>query len=189
MPVPDKRILNQRAKTLRQVATKSERRFRQRLFDAGIPHQFQYVIGFYIADFFFFDSLLIIELDGEIHADRVAYDKRRDDWLRGYGFTIIRIKNKDADKFDLSAITSRKKAVNRTNALNRANTDRNRQVSKENIKRIREPKETDILWRKDPHKSGHTIQKMPTINYKRIKREASDAFAKRKVKVIKKNKP
>ncbi|HUJ02744.1 MAG TPA: DUF559 domain-containing protein, partial [Rhizomicrobium sp.] len=38
---------------------------------------------------------LIVELDGPFHAARAGYDKARDVYLRGEGFNIIRLTNKD----------------------------------------------------------------------------------------------
>jgi hypothetical protein len=46
--------------------------------------------GRYIVDFVCFDRRLIIEVDGEHHADQVAYDTARTHWLESYGFRVLR---------------------------------------------------------------------------------------------------
>lgn len=55
----------------------------------------QHGIGNYIVDFYCASEKLIIELDGEVHShpDQINYDRRRDEFLRKLGFTILRIDN------------------------------------------------------------------------------------------------
>ena len=55
----------------------------------------QQPLGGYIVDFVCLERRLIVELDGGQHADRNAYDKKRDDWLRNQGFVILRFWNHD----------------------------------------------------------------------------------------------
>jgi len=60
----------------------------------GFKFYRQYVLKNYIVDFFNCDALLIVEIDGESHADpnqRLA-DVDRDHELALYGFRTIRIK-------------------------------------------------------------------------------------------------
>jgi very-short-patch-repair endonuclease len=52
-------------------------------------------VGCYIADFVCWERRLIIELDGGQHAEQVAYDRRRDAWLRSEGYTVLRFWNND----------------------------------------------------------------------------------------------
>lgn len=52
-------------------------------------------IGSYIVDFFSKELKLVIELDGEIHKFQKSNDKKRDDELEGYGYSIIRFDNED----------------------------------------------------------------------------------------------
>ena len=51
--------------------------------------------GRYIVDFVCFDRRLIIEVDGEHHADQVAYDTARTQWLESYGFRVLRFWNSE----------------------------------------------------------------------------------------------
>lgn len=52
-------------------------------------------IGSYIVDFFSKELKLVIELDGEIHKFQKSDDKKRDDEIEGYGYSIIRFDNED----------------------------------------------------------------------------------------------
>ena len=54
----------------------------------------QVVIAPYIVDFVCFERRLIIEADGSHHADN-RYDERRDAFLRGEGFVVLRFWNSD----------------------------------------------------------------------------------------------
>jgi len=60
-------------------------------------HKFrrQVRIGPYIADFACLNPLIVIEVDGGQHADARAYDARRDDYMRGQGFRVLRFWNND----------------------------------------------------------------------------------------------
>jgi very-short-patch-repair endonuclease len=54
----------------------------------------QEVIGRFIVDFACRAQRLIVEADGEQHGDS-AYDRQRDEWLRGRGFEVLRFWNDD----------------------------------------------------------------------------------------------
>jgi len=62
-------------------------------------HKFtrQFPIGPYFADFCCRKSKLIIEIDGSQHADN-DYDRRRDEFMRTVGYSILRFWNHDALK-------------------------------------------------------------------------------------------
>lgn len=54
----------------------------------------QHVIGSrYIADFYCPAARLVIEVDGDSHADCAAEDRRRDDVMHEYGFRVMRLTN------------------------------------------------------------------------------------------------
>ena len=59
----------------------------------------QVPIGNYIVDFICKDKMLIIELDGSGHleAEQTTHDSIRDSYLRGLGYTVIRIYNNDIE--------------------------------------------------------------------------------------------
>jgi very-short-patch-repair endonuclease len=60
-------------------------------------HKFrrQVRIGPYIADFACLRAQIVVEVDGGQHADARAYDSRRDDFMRGQGYRILRFWNND----------------------------------------------------------------------------------------------
>jgi very-short-patch-repair endonuclease len=41
------------------------------------------------------EALIVVEVDGGQHADARAYDSRRDDFMRGQGFRILRFWNNE----------------------------------------------------------------------------------------------
>jgi very-short-patch-repair endonuclease len=86
------------AKTLRTNQTEAE----QRLWYHLRAHRFmdlkfkrQKPIGRYIVDFVCVEQQLIVELDGGQHAEQLEYDRRRDAWLRGQGYTVLRFWNNE----------------------------------------------------------------------------------------------
>ncbi|RWN01149.1 MAG: endonuclease domain-containing protein [Mesorhizobium sp.] len=57
----------------------------------------QMPIGPYFADFACRSEKLVVELDGSQHAEN-SYDRRRDEFMRGEGFSVIRFWNVDVLK-------------------------------------------------------------------------------------------
>ena len=57
----------------------------------------QFSIGYYILDFYCPEIKLAIELDGNEHYTVIGKfnDKRREEYLKSLGITIIRFENKD----------------------------------------------------------------------------------------------
>ena len=55
----------------------------------------QFSIDNYVVDFYCPDRKLAIELDGEIHKQRISYDDYRTKYLKAYGITEIRFTNKE----------------------------------------------------------------------------------------------
>ncbi len=60
---------------------------------AGAKFRRQHPVGRYILDFYCVEKHLGIELDGGQHGEAVAYDQRRDDWLRVQGIQVLRFWN------------------------------------------------------------------------------------------------
>jgi len=54
-------------------------------------------MGVYIADFVCHAARLVVELDGETHdfAARQEYDAKRDAWMRGRGYYVLRLPNEE----------------------------------------------------------------------------------------------
>jgi len=91
-------ITQHRATQLRNSSTDAERRLwrfiRQRQLN-GYRFRRQVPIGCYIADFVCFEARLIVELDGGQHSQSRAYDARRERFLTGEGYQVLRFWNND----------------------------------------------------------------------------------------------
>ena len=62
----------------------------------GIKFVRQMVFGpYYVADFAARKHRLVIELDGDSHAGREAYDARRTEFIESKGFRVIRLSNSE----------------------------------------------------------------------------------------------
>ena len=61
----------------------------------GFKFRRQHPVGRYIADFFCGDVGLVLEIDGTVHAeaDRIVYDRIRDEEMTLRGLRVLRIKN------------------------------------------------------------------------------------------------
>ena len=86
----------ERAKSLRTNQTDAEQRLwyylRAHRF-MGMKFKRQKPVGNYIVDFVCFAPMLVVEIDGGQHAEQVVYDRRRDTYLQGEGFTVLRFWN------------------------------------------------------------------------------------------------
>ena len=86
--------------------TEAESAFWQMAKSSGLGQKCrrQYVIGDYIVDFFFRQSLIIVELDGGYHStkEQQEEDRIRQNWLEQKGYTVLRFTNEqvlfDTDK-------------------------------------------------------------------------------------------
>jgi very-short-patch-repair endonuclease len=63
----------------------------------GFKIRRQHVIGRFIADFYCSQVKLVIEIDGDSHAepDQAEYDLVRTEWLEAQGYRVIRFANTD----------------------------------------------------------------------------------------------
>jgi very-short-patch-repair endonuclease len=119
---------------LRESPTLFELRFKARLEAAGVVFVFQEIIAPYIPDFVIREKKIIIELDGRHHrndADKVEYDKRRDKYLQNRGWTVIRIANKDASKFNIAQLGEARITNHKTRT--RTRTGKKQKKQKERI--------------------------------------------------------
>jgi len=90
--------MSQLARDLRKRLTPTERILWRLLRDRrlkGLKFRRQFPIGPFVVDFCCYELRLVIELDGEIHAEPqpAARDRERDAYIRGLGFTILRFPN------------------------------------------------------------------------------------------------
>ena len=84
----------ERARTLRNSATKHERKLWGMISRLRPKFTRQLPVGPYIADFACREAKLIVELDGGQHAD-LASDQVRDEYLAREGWTVLRIWNNE----------------------------------------------------------------------------------------------
>ena len=87
-----------RARELRKEPTAAEKKLWRRLRDEQIPgckFRRQQPIGRFIVDFFCSESRLVVEIDGDTHAEQESYDASRTEWLTKKGYRVIRFANAD----------------------------------------------------------------------------------------------
>ena len=88
------RLLQQRARRLRNKATDAERYLwkclRGRQLDGHLFRRQVPIAGFVVDFACFLDARLVIELDGGQHVERGAYDQKRDRALEAKGFRVLR---------------------------------------------------------------------------------------------------
>jgi very-short-patch-repair endonuclease len=90
----------ERSKALRAELTPPERRLWHRLNRRqvdGIKFRRQAAIGSYIADFLSHDAKLVVELDGDTHADieQARRDAARTQFIEARGFRVVRFYNSE----------------------------------------------------------------------------------------------
>jgi very-short-patch-repair endonuclease len=88
-----------RARELRHEMTPAERKLWQRIRDGqldGAHIRKQHAVGPFIVDFLCAKSKLVIEVDGDTHAEQVEYDQERTRWLNEQKhYRVIRFTNDD----------------------------------------------------------------------------------------------
>mgnify|MGYP001217445905 CR=1 FL=1 len=87
--------LQRRAREMRTNPTEPEKRLWRSLSNSqlgGFKFRRQEVIGRAIADFVCPAAKLIVEVDGETHAD-AEHERRRDAYLRSFGFSVLHVTN------------------------------------------------------------------------------------------------
>jgi len=89
----------QRSRDMRHPLTPAESKVwaRVRNNQLGYKIRRQHPIGHFITDFYCATAKLVIEIDGNTHAesDQVEYDAARTVWLEALGYTVIRFNNID----------------------------------------------------------------------------------------------
>ena len=63
----------------------------------GLFFRRQHPYGFYILDFFCHEVNLAVEVDGEIHLDKIFYDNERTKYLKSTGISVIRFTNNEVE--------------------------------------------------------------------------------------------
>ena len=93
----DYELLKSNAKAKRSNQTEAESVFWQMAKGSGLGQKCrrQYIIGEYIVDFFFRQSMLIVEIDGGYHftEEQQKEDITRQSWLEQKGYKVLRFTN------------------------------------------------------------------------------------------------
>ncbi len=88
-----------RARELRREMTPAEKKLWRHIRNGqlnGAHVRRQYAVGPFIVDFFCAKSRLVIEVDGDTHAEQVEYDAERTRWLNEQKYyRVIRFTNDD----------------------------------------------------------------------------------------------
>ena len=92
--------IKSKARVLRKSMTNSEKllwsKLRRRQLN-GLFFRRQHPYGIYILDFFCHEVNLAVEVDGEIHLDKIFYDNERTEYLKSTGIRVIRFTNNDVE--------------------------------------------------------------------------------------------
>ncbi len=92
----------QLARDHRHPLTPAEAKIWSRVRNRGLGFKIrrQHPIWRFIADFYCAEAKLVIEIDGDSHAepDQEDYDKARTQWLEERGYKVIRLMNEDVHK-------------------------------------------------------------------------------------------
>ena len=92
--------IKSKARVLRKSMTNSEKllwsKLRRRQLN-GLFFRRQHPYGIYILDFFCHEGNLAVEVDGEIHLDKIFYDNERTEYLKSTGIRVIRFTNNDVE--------------------------------------------------------------------------------------------
>jgi very-short-patch-repair endonuclease len=92
----------QLARDHRHPLTPAEAQVWSRVRNRGLRFKIrrQHPIWRFIADFYCAEAKLVIEIDGDSHAepDQEDYDRARTEWLEERGYKVIRIMNEDVHK-------------------------------------------------------------------------------------------
>ncbi|AEG50790.1 protein of unknown function DUF559 [Sphingobium chlorophenolicum L-1] len=97
--MPPRRKTVGAARVLRRELTPPEIKLWQWMRERpeGVKFRRQHPVGPFVLDFYCASVRLGVEVDGGFHdhAERVALDQRRDEWLGGQGIRVLRIKAVD----------------------------------------------------------------------------------------------
>ena len=107
-----------RARDLRRRQTHAEALLWQYLRAgrlAGFRFRRQHPIGHFITDFYCAPARLVIEIDGDTHAepDQAEYDAARTTWPEAQGYRVIRFQNADVHRRLESALDAVRLACER----------------------------------------------------------------------------
>ena len=107
--------LLQRARDMRHPLTPAEKKVWDRVRNGQLGYKIrrQHVIDRFIADFYCASAKLVIEIDGDTHAepDQAQYDAARTEWLEARGYHVVRFDNHDVHKNLESVLMAIREAI------------------------------------------------------------------------------
>ncbi|MDW2995187.1 MAG: endonuclease domain-containing protein [Alphaproteobacteria bacterium] len=106
--LPSNKDLRKNARELRKKSTLSEVLLWNLLKNKrtnGLDFDRQRIIGNYIVDFYCPKLKLVIEIDGCSHDNKYTYDKKRDEYLKSLGLSVIHFDDHDV-KFQIDKVIS-----------------------------------------------------------------------------------
>lgn len=95
------------ARMLRSDQTIAERHMATVLAYLGIEAIPQAPILGWIADFYDPATRTVIEVDGDVHARKRAYDRFRDEKMEAAGYRVLRVRNEEVDHFLANIVLDR----------------------------------------------------------------------------------
>jgi very-short-patch-repair endonuclease len=110
------RSMDATARALRRDPTPAERKpwqsLRGRRLD-GLQFRRQHPLGPFILDFCCPAHRLVVEVDGDVHAEQVEYDADRTQHLERFGYRVLRVRN-DEVLTDMPAVLEQIKSAARS---------------------------------------------------------------------------
>ena len=103
------------AKMLRNNMTHHEKLLWEKLNGkqiCGVRFRRQHPINFFIADFYCHEVRLVVEVDGEIHNDKLDYDDGRSAEMEKFGIKVIQFTNKEVENSTEEVIRKIEMTVN-----------------------------------------------------------------------------
>ena len=94
------------ARELRKPQTPAEQKVWALIRDrqlGGLKFRRQQPLGRFIADFYCASCHLVVELDGDSHAEQAEYDATRTEWLQQQGYRVVRFTNREVEN-ELAAV-------------------------------------------------------------------------------------
>ena len=94
-------------RNLRQVRTEPEQLLWTALRNeqiGGLKFRRQQAVGPYVVDFYCHAVMLVVEVDGMSHDDKLVEDTAKTTYLQGQGLQVLRVMNEDVMR-DLDAVT------------------------------------------------------------------------------------
>ena len=108
--IPYDERLKEKARENRKRPTRIERRMWNEVLCRKSLSGYKFVrqkpLERFIADFYCSELRLVIEIDGDSHADQVEYDNARTEFLNAYGINVIRFTNQEVEE-DIEGVYQR----------------------------------------------------------------------------------